>query len=506
MQQDPTGATNESPPAEAQDVPSDASAEDSPSAALHPKDRAKALQQLNERHAVVNDHGKIVIAERLPTGAIRESTPTDFRQQYANNYYRRGKDSPSVPIGRTWLASPSRRECMGGYVYLPGDEPIIPVGEGLTAMNRWSGWGCKPRPYSDGMCDTFIEHLRENVCGGVEAHYEWLLDWLANAVQQPDRKSGHAVILRGRQGSGKSILADRLNALVGPQNCVTVASETLITGTFNAHLSNKLFLFSEEAVWAGSKTARGTLKNLVTSHQWTIHPKGRTPRTEPNLIRLLMTSNESFVWPAEIDDRRAVIFDVSSDRIGDSDFFNKIGEEMGYEGARPADGAAVFLHMLLTRKINEQRLRNEAPVTQGLRDQFEQNMTDAERLALHILENGTIPGAGQLTDDGTAQKLIMDDFVAEAYDAIGPRAMQNLDRRQLGKDLKGLLGLTDDGWSRRSRASQMPTLAEARAHFSQNHRAAPAEWPDPDAKWSTRSIEQVQTSLSRVPAKQKGTA
>lgn len=60
---------------------------------------------------------------------------------------------------------------------------------------------------------------------------------------------------------------------------LTVASVGQVTGRFNAHLRNCVFLFSDEVNWNGSKASEGALKALITSRSYSMRESTRTPGT-----------------------------------------------------------------------------------------------------------------------------------------------------------------------------------------------------------------------------------
>ncbi|WP_143046877.1 primase-helicase family protein [Bradyrhizobium erythrophlei] len=84
-----------------------------------------------------------------------------------------------------------------------------------------------------------------------------------------------------------------------------------ITGQFNAHMASCLLLQANEAVWAGDKTAECRLKGLITSEVQIIESKGVDPIRLRNFVRAIMSSNEGWVVPAGMDERRFVVLDVN---------------------------------------------------------------------------------------------------------------------------------------------------------------------------------------------------
>jgi hypothetical protein len=79
-------------------------------------------------------------------------------------------------------------------------------------------------------------------------------------------------------------------------------------------LQDKLFMFADEAFWAGDKTSERTLKGLVTERVMMIEPKGVNAFQWPNRLALYMAANEGWVVPASHDERRYAISGVSGNR------------------------------------------------------------------------------------------------------------------------------------------------------------------------------------------------
>jgi hypothetical protein len=69
---------------------------------------------------------------------------------------------------------------------------------------------------------------------------------------------------------------------------VQIFSTELLCGKHNAHLQNKLFLFVDEAMWAGDKAAEKVLKGLTTERWMMIEPKGIDAFQWPNRLGLLL--------------------------------------------------------------------------------------------------------------------------------------------------------------------------------------------------------------------------
>ena len=133
-----------------------------------------------------------------------------------------------------------------------------------------------------------------------------------------------------------------------------------LTGQFNSHLASCLFLQADEGFWAGDKTAEGRLKGLVTSDFQMIEYKGVDPIRLPNYVNLMISSNEEWVVPAGLRERRFAVIDMGNARLQDTAYFKKLDETYQQPEAK-----AALLAALLAWPIDEKALR-KVPVTEAL--------------------------------------------------------------------------------------------------------------------------------------------
>src|SRR5262249_18800266 len=138
------------------------------------------------------------------------------------------------------------------------------------AYNLWQGFAFDPRPGDSHR--SYLEHLQNNVCQGNISHYEYLIGWMARAVQHPSRQGEVAVVLRGGKGVGKSFAAREFGRLFG-RHYLTVSNPSHLVGNFNAHLRDTVFLFADEAFYAGDKKHESILKTLITEASIAIEAK-----------------------------------------------------------------------------------------------------------------------------------------------------------------------------------------------------------------------------------------
>ena len=180
-------------------------------------------------------------------------------------------------------------------------------------LNTWQGWGVTPA--EAGSCELLKLHLLERVCGGTRLYFDYLWSWMAQMVQQPERKPGVAVVLQGAKGCGKSIVGDVLARLIGPGHRAVVKDREHVLGRFNGHLADAMLIQIEEAVWARDPKGEGILKSLITETDMTVERKGIEASRGQSFARILMTSNEDFVVPATVGERRFFVLRMTNPNI-----------------------------------------------------------------------------------------------------------------------------------------------------------------------------------------------
>lgn len=366
---------------------------------------AKELMELNNKHAVIASlGGKCQTIGREwdhafdRTKIVRQSFG-DFSNRYMNRRVKIGTDKNGepqyMPMGKWWLQHP-RREQFDTMVFVPGKETP-------GAFNLWQGFGCEARP---GECGLYLAHVKDNICSGVNLHYEYLLNWMAATVQTPDVPIGVAVVLRGKQGTGKGVFTQTFGYLFG-QHFLSVTNSKHLVGNFNNHLRDCVVLFGDEAFYAGDKANEGVLKGLITEKQVLVEPKGVDSEYARNFLHIIMASNSEWVVPVGMDDRRFFMLDVSEARRVDKPYFSAIKDQMksgGYES---------LLHLLQTRDITNFDF-DSAPKTDALAEQKTLNLTPEESWWHDKLQEGrTLVKHEDWERDVPCEELFLDyvDFV-----------------------------------------------------------------------------------------------
>lgn len=311
------------------------------------------------------------------------------------------------PLAKVWLESDIRRSYKG-VVFIPTPADTSPY------YNLWRGFSFEPSAYADKEAalgvDLFLEHIVENICSGDKEHSHWVFSFFAHLLQKPDQKPRVALVLKGRKGTGKNILIEMFNEILGNHG-VVVSDKRYLVGNFNSVFENKLLFTLDEAFWSGDKSAEGVLKSLITDKKKMIEHKGLEPYTINSYERIVILGNEEWLVPASEDERRFAVFNVSDKRRGDQEFFGAIREGLIDHG-----GIKRLLHFFLNYKINADI--NIAPLTEGIIEQKLSSLNSfqawwfqclkEERIIGHNFEDHTWPDEVRVSDLWDSYRRSMD--------------------------------------------------------------------------------------------------
>jgi hypothetical protein len=344
---------------------------------------AAAIDELNRKYMVVNESGKAIIYAPgydpvLKRERIDRVTFEDLSKFYMNQLVRPGGSNNGTPIIKSkayvWLNSARRRQYLGGVVFDPSGKTLPD-----DVLNLWKGFPIRPRP---GDWSLLRDHMCAIICCSDPVRFAYLLGWLARLVQHPAEQGEVAVVVVGDEGTGKGTLAKVILKIVG-QHGIAINNAKHLVGNFNEHLRDAIFLFADEAFFAGDKAHIGTLKSLITEPYQTIEAKYQNAVQTPNFLHVMMASNEDWVVPASLDSRRFFVLNVDDTVKGNHDYFGKIWEQMdsgGYEG---------LLHDLLNYDLTSFNVR-AVPVTAGLQEQRKLSLGTTESWWLECLERGYV--------------------------------------------------------------------------------------------------------------------
>jgi len=417
------------------------------------------LPDMNDQYFVTLVGGKLRVVEEEPNGELSFMDQGAFVNYFSNIQVHVGDDQNGMPIyksrGKWWFSHPQRRSYKK-VVFAPGGE--VPNDH----YNLWRGFSVAPKAGTDHQ--LILDHIRDVICSGNEEHFDYVVKWCARLVQHPATQSEVALVLRGREGTGKNTFVEAIGSLMKHHYFETAASEQVV-GKFNGHLRDKVFVHANEAFFAGDKKHEADLKALITDANRAFEAKGVDIVQGSNYVHLVMSSNSDWVVPAGADARRYFVLDVSDERKQDESYFARIKDRF-YKG----EGKANLLHFLLSVDLKGWHVRN-APKTEALQDQKKRTFDSLrEWLFISLDRAGFVEG-----DDWPG--YITTQQLTNSYVHFADQAKVSRRQTEMGiaEEMKkmGAIGIKRDG----RRGWQMPKVETCRSTFDDLY-GGPFDWDD----------------------------
>ena len=171
--------------------------------------------------------------------------------------------------------------------------------------------------------EFILKHLHDVWCSKDEKTYEYVKNWIINMITL--HRNETALYLKSIQGTGKSSITDFLLDFLG-SNLGYFSSSPDVIMNFNAPLKGKI-LFVLEEMPASSvsewKAYNARLKSYILNPLLDINDKYIPRSTVPNLLNLIINSNENAI-KLDNSDRRYVCLDISSEKVGNIEYFEKL--------------------------------------------------------------------------------------------------------------------------------------------------------------------------------------
>ncbi len=354
------------------------------------------LSRFNDRYFVVENYGGkchvcwIETDEKL-CRSIGHQSFEEFRHRFQHKLLT---VSVKTPTGSTTLVEKSEANVWLDHRDRRQFEKIVFKPEEKTPENIYNLWQVFAYEPKQGDCSLYLAHVRDNVCRGNNTHYEWLMNWMSFAVQNPNEQGHSSIVVFGEKGVGKNVWAETFSKLWGAHGLI-VNDQKRVVGNFNAHLRDKCALVCDEAFFAGDPRQDRVLKSLITGSTITIEPKGVDAVVVPNLLRVIILGNDRQLVRATWDERRYFVLECGNAQRDDQSYFGPLTEQLEKDGGA---GYSALLYELMHRDLTGFNVR-KPPHTEALHEQMAESTEGAMDILREMLSCGQIPGTAK--NDGT---------------------------------------------------------------------------------------------------------
>jgi len=304
------------------------------------------------------------------------------------------------PRGAYWLGWSGRSE-FDAVTFKPGAPPIIEVernGHVHRTINTYSGFSVVP-DHVDSLtkCRRYLRHIYDNIAGGDEALFKYILDWMASGVQHPDDPGRSALSLRGVPGCGKGVFALGYGRLFG-RHFLHATHRDHVIGRFNAHQAETCLVFVDEALYAEIAADAQILKTMTSETTKLLERKGIDAIQIDNYARQIFATNAEHPIQIEYNDRRypAIYVRENEAFANETDEIVKAEKRKAYFmpilGELKNGGSEALLGLLLDRDIRD--FNAEAiPETAERRQQKLNSASAGDKIIIEFALEACLPGA-----------------------------------------------------------------------------------------------------------------
>jgi len=186
----------------------------------------------------------------------------------------------------------------------------------------------KERKINPDLLEIFREYLRNVICGGDPKQLEFL-DYCLAMIIGLGKRCGYVIGLCAQGGAGKSLLCEIIGEILGTDLfvCGSAVNDNLV-GTFNINAKDKLVIVLEEIPTKGKSDFINDLKVMADKATASFTAKRQTSTVDnyENIGNYIANSNnpEGFEIRRGRDERKFFFPDISTDKIGNEAYFDKI--------------------------------------------------------------------------------------------------------------------------------------------------------------------------------------
>jgi len=145
--------------------------------------------------------------------------------------------------------------------------------------------------------------------------YEYMKSWFAHIIQKPYKKTNVAVVFYSdTKGVGKNCIVDGFTAIIGEQYFAVLNDIEDLARNFNAHLTNKLFIYGDEISFNAKKLS-DKLKKVITQPYQNLEKKTVDVIKVADKSNYFFTTNNEHSFKMEKGDRRLYMVNCLEEKL-----------------------------------------------------------------------------------------------------------------------------------------------------------------------------------------------
>lgn len=216
----------------------------------------------------------------------------------------------------------------------------------------------------DAEVKRFINHLSLLV-GHEEEGLNYLINYIADLIQNPYNLPSVALVFKSKQGLGKDLMINYIEKIVGESLVYRTENMEEIYGTFNPAVKGKLVVQLNELEGKDGFQKKEKLKGSITAEHLNINEKNVKQFDIHNSIRFFIFSNNLTPIEIPVDDRRFVVYEGAEllhEKERD-DYYNPLFDNLNNE-----DVINRLLEYFMNIDLSDFNLKRQRPITKAYKE------------------------------------------------------------------------------------------------------------------------------------------
>tara|TARA_R110002050_G_scaffold22928_2_gene62314 strand:+ start:12 stop:2306 length:2295 start_codon:yes stop_codon:yes gene_type:complete len=249
----------------------------------------------------------IIIVDNDYYFRAKKASAKDYYSKFTFTTKNKDGDDISINPFDKWISSNIDRRDITDIIFDPSGK------ECESKYNIWKGYKYQNTgEYNTDNIAPFVNHVRDIICNGDTELCEYVLNWFAQIIQTPHKKTKVGLVWRSEaEGVGKNLILNLIKDIIGSEYYYSTSNLEHLIGNFNADAEAKILINMNECLWGGDKKKEGRLKEFITEDTLTINQKGVKTYNIDNYANVCITTNSDWIIGINKNDRRWQMIECS---------------------------------------------------------------------------------------------------------------------------------------------------------------------------------------------------
>ena len=276
---------------------------------------ACVTEEMNKQFCVIRGEGSFFMVDLCGKTAEGESvyhihTIESLKKHMTKFTMKLSKKISYNPVD-IWSKHINCRE----YKFLEFD-PQMTLDQTET-LNLFTGLRIPRSRATKGNVQPMLDHINTIICRRNPKAFKYFISWLAHLIQFPGKKMDAALVITGKQGTGKTVIFELMEQIIGSKHYFLTDSFGAVDGSFQPDsLITNLLLIYDECTKTNNKAQEEKAKSRVTGKKLSHNKKYHDALQVRNCQNLVFCSNGRSV-NIEGQDRRYPCFVTDPKYSGD---------------------------------------------------------------------------------------------------------------------------------------------------------------------------------------------